>query len=384
MNNTAAARATPTSGRSGDVLDTRAVNRAMLERQMLLRRSDRPVLETISHLIGMQAQAPTPPYFGLWTRLEHVEPDDLARLLIDRSVVRIALMRGTVHLVTAEDCLTLRPLIQPIFDRGLATNPTYAAGLRGADLDAVAAAGRTLVDQRPRTGAQLRDLMPERVPGADPAALAYAVRNLLPLVQVPPRGVWGEGGQAACTTAEAWLGRPLASAPSPETMILRYLAAFGPATVRDAQTWCGLTRLGEIVERLRPRLRTFRDAHGRELFDLPDAPRPDPDVPAPVRLLGGFDNVLLSYADRSRVISDDNRRRLFTKNAVIPGTVLLDGFVSGTWTLTRRKKEAIVQVEPYARLSKRDTTAVTDECVRLLAFAAPGAETHDVRFHAAP
>ncbi|MGH3981077.1 MAG: winged helix DNA-binding domain-containing protein [Pseudonocardiaceae bacterium] len=231
-----------------------------------------------------------------------------------------------------------------------------------------------------RTGVELGDLMAKRWPDRDPTALAMAARCLVPLVQLPPRGIWGAGGQPIVTTAEAWLGSALDPDPSPDRMVLRYLAAFGPASIRDVQTWSGLTRLREVTERLRPQLRTFRDEHGRELLDLPDAPRPDPDTPAAVRLLPEFDNVLLSHTDRTRVISDEHRKRIATRNGMVPGSMLLDGFFHGTWKITRNRGTATLVVDPYTRMSKKDTAAVTREGARLLDFAAADADTHDIRF----
>lgn len=273
---------------SGNVLGTRALNRTLLERQMLLRRRKLSAEGTIEHLVGMQAQARDPPYIGLWTRLEGFRPDELSRLIENRWVVRIALMRNTVHLVTARDCLALRPLVQPIIDRGLRANRAHRVAIEGVDTEELAAVGRDLLEERPCTAKELGVLLGKRWPGRDPATLARAIRHLLPLVQVPPRGIWRKGGQATHTTAEAWLGRPLDPDPSLEEMVLRYLGAFGPATVKDAQTWSGLSGLGEVFERLRPRLLSLRDEQGKELFDLPDAPRPDPDTPAPPRFLPRF------------------------------------------------------------------------------------------------
>ncbi|MDP8970282.1 MAG: winged helix DNA-binding domain-containing protein, partial [Actinomycetota bacterium] len=242
----------------------RALNRATLERQLLLRRHDLFAVEAVTHLVGLQAQAPFPPYFSLWSRIAGFEPQHLARALLGRDVVRIVVMRGTIHLVTGDDALALRPLTQPIMDRDLRTNKTYAPPLEGLDLDELGAAARAAVEAEPRTGKQLGAVLAERWPGRDQAALAYAARNLLPLVQVPPRAVWGMSGQPTYTTVESWLGRPLDRDPSLDRTVLRYLAAFGPATVADVQTWSGLTRLREVVERLRPQLRVFADEHGRE------------------------------------------------------------------------------------------------------------------------
>src|SRR5215217_1943049 len=283
-------------GREGahDVLGPRELNRATLERQMLLRRRNLSAVEAVEHLVGMQAQAPAPPYVGLWTRLRDFHPDGLARLILERRAVRIA----------------LRPLMQPVFDRTLYSTRANRANLEGIDLEALVAAGRALLEERPRTAKELGELLKEQWPERDPTSLARAIRHLVPLVQVPPRGVWGKSGPAAHTTAEAWLGRPLDPASSLEETVLRYLGAFGPATVKDVQTWSGLTRLGEVIERLRGSLRIFRDESGKELFDVPEAPMPDPDTPAPPRFLPEFDNLILSHADRTRVIAEEYRKAI--------------------------------------------------------------------------
>jgi len=355
----------------------RAVNRATLARQLLLARASRSAVDTVEHLVGMQAQAPFPPYFGLWTRLADFRPDELADALLDRQVVRIVLMRGTVHLVSAADACFLRPLVQPIMDRDVGTNTQHAKHLVGLDLPKVADAARQILADRPHTAKELGAVLAERWPDREPTALAHAARGLLPLVQIPPRAVWGRSGQAAYHTAEHWLDRPLDAAPDPARLVLRYLGAFGPASVADLQAWSGLTRLREVVEPLD--LRVFTTDDGRELFDLPDAPRPDEDTPAPVRFLPEFDNILLSYADRTRIMTDEHRKRLFgVKNGVFPGTFLVDGHVRGSWRLTTQRKSAVLAITPWARTTKKDLTALTREGLRLLDFAAPDAETRDV------
>ncbi len=371
---------------AAQVLSRRALNRALLDRQMLLRRVPLPdgrgrpgrVIETIEHLGGLQAQAPFPPYYGLWSRLDGFRPDDLAGLLLNRSVVRIALMRSTIHLVSARDCAILRPLTQPVLDRPL--KALFGAQLPDVDTGAIAAAGRALVEQQPLTFSELGTLLAERWPEHQPGALANTVRALVPLVQVPPRAVWGRAGQARHTSAESWLGRPLDRQPSLAVLVRRYLAAFGPATVADMQAWSGLTRLREPVERLRDELRTFRDEAGRELFDLPGAPRPAGDTPAPLCLAAEFDNLVLGHADRTRIVSDEDRGRMFTRNGIFPGTVLLDGFVAGMWRIDRSRAAVTLIVEMFRdRVSPGDHDAIVGAGLRMLSFADPGTPA-EVRF----
>jgi hypothetical protein len=369
-----------------DVLTDRAVNRALLARQHLLARAPGSALDMVRHLCGLQAQAPFPPYYGLLARLDGFQPEQLASLLESREVVRIALMRSTIHLVTADDALAWRPLIQPVLDRGLASN--WGKGLTGLDLDQVAARGRDLTAEQPLTFADLGAALTRTFPDHPGDALAMAVRCRVPLVQVPPRAVWGKSGLARHTPIDVWLDRPepepeLEPAPRPQALtalVERYLAAFGPATIQDVQTWSGLTRLREIVEPMRDRLRTFTDERGRELFDLPDSPRPDPDVPAPPRLAAEFDNLILSHDDRTRVMADDDRRKLFKQLNSFPGSVLLDGFVAGAWRVKRAKGTATVTIELFRdRLPAGDRDALEAEAARVLAVTAPAA-TPDTRF----
>jgi Winged helix DNA-binding domain len=367
----------------GPVLDQRALNRALLDRQLLLRRHPMTARQALEHLVGMQAQAPDPPYVGLWARLEGFDPDELGDLVTDRSAIRATLMRGTIHLVTAADGVAIRPLMQPMLERGVYTNSSFGRHrLDGVDIDKLLTAGRELVEERPRTVAELREALGPMWPDREAASLAQAVRGLLPMVHVPPRGVWRRSGPVAITTFEAWLGRgPVDVADADiDALVLRYVAAFGPASVLDAQTWSGLTRLGEVFARLRPRLRTYRDEAGRELFDLADKELPDADAPAPVRLLAEFDNLTLSHADRTRVIADEHRRRIAARNGMVPGMVLVDGFVQGVWKATRRGRSTTLRVEPFGRLSRRDRDAVRAEGVALLAFLGADADTSEVEF----
>ena len=368
------------------MLSGRALNRATLARQLLLERAARPVLETVEHLVGMQAQVPLNPYLGLWSRLRGFRPEELSQLLLDRKVVRIVVMRGTIHLVSAGDCLLLRPLVQPVLDAELRRHQEYGPALRDADFEPVLAYVRPLLAERAMSGTQLRAAIAARFPDLHAAAYAYACRNKLAFVQVPPRGVWGKSAQVSSTTAEAWLGRPLVERPSIDEVVLRYVAAFGPASVADVATWSRLTGLREVVERLRGRLVTFRDERGRELFDLPDAPRPDPDTPAPVRFLPEYDNVLLSHDDRSRFDSG----RPFVLQPPVRGSVLVDGCFGGTWFVERSRDGVTLVVHRPAtafgpRRPATDAAAaaaqddVEAEGLATVRFLEPGAAAHDVR-----
>jgi hypothetical protein len=354
------------------VLGPRALNRATLARQFLLERTTRPVADVVEHLVGLQAQTPHTWYFGLWSRIAGFRPAAAADRLVDRSLVRIALMRGTIHLATARDAHGLRAAVQPVLDQGLFHNQLHRAAVRGLDVDEVVAAARSLLAERPRTSAELGALLGARWPDRPAATLAYVVRNRLPLVQVPPRGVWGRSGPIAHTSLEVWLG---SGATFPlETILRRYLAAFGPATAMDAQTWSGLTHLREVLEPMRAQLCVLRDEHGRELYDLPDAQRPDPDTPAPVRLLYDFDNLLLSHADRDRVSTPRFRHAFTSRVGPVPGAVLVDGVTAAHWTLVRERGAATLAVHPHRRLSDDEAAAVTAEAAGLLEFAAPDAE----------
>ena len=327
------------------------------------------VPRALEYLVGLQAQAPRPPYIALWSRLEGFDPDELGRMLLERRAVRMALMRSTIHLVTTPDAVYLRPLTQTAVEKGFAGYRRY---LEGVDLDKVADAGRILVERTPLTFADIGTALGRRWRSREPRALAHAVRALVPLVQVTPRGVWGAGGPAAHTTLKAWTGRDIRRRADPRDLLLRYFRAFGPASVADAQTWSGLTRLREPVASLGSKLRIFRDEQGRELFDVPDGHLPDEDRPAPVRFLGEFDNALLSHADRGRIMSDDHRKRVAQRAGMVPGAVLVDGFFAGVWRLERRGSQRVLVIEPYRRLLKREQGEVTEEAESLFSFLAPG------------
>jgi hypothetical protein len=354
-------------------LTRRQLNRATLERQHLLCRSDLTALDMITHLVGLQGQDPEPPYVGLWNRIAGFAIDELADLLHKREVVRGTLFRGTQHLVPAEDYRWLRPLLQPMLDGR--RQGSFARQTAGLDMAKLASTARTLLDEGPLTRPELGRALARRWPDRDPVVLGWCAQGLLPIVHPPPDGVWGRRGPTPFELAERWLGGPLDPDPSPARLIPRYLAAFGPATVRDVQAFSGLTRLREVVEPLRPELRVFTDEAGRELYDLPDAPRPDPDVPAPVRFLASLDNVVLGHADRSRLMDEEARRYVGFEPAVT-----VDGMVRGFWRIRTEAGAATLTVRLLAPLSPAEQADLADEGTRLLTFAAPDANHHDLRF----
>ena len=363
------------------VIGLRALNRATLDRQLLLRRSPLSVTEAVAHLVGLQAQTPHTAYVGLWGRLEGFRPEQLSDRLVDRSVVRMALMRGTIHLVSARDAWGLRQLVQPVLDR--VQKGQFGKHLVGIDEAELVSTGRTFIDSEPRTFKALGDHLLERWPDRDRFAMEQAIRTAVPLVQVPPRGLWGRSGPIAHTSIEAWLGEPPVEPLTIDSLVLRYLGAFGPASVLDAQAWCGLTRLRDVFDRLRPSLVVLRDEAGRELFDLPDAPRPDAGTPAPPRFLYDFENLLLSYADRSRTGSPDVAKALAPRNQEPVSAFMLDGFVAGRWTISRVRRAAILHVTPVKPLSAADVAGLTEEGHALLGFAANEADDRDVRIEPA-
>ncbi|HEY6294795.1 MAG TPA: winged helix DNA-binding domain-containing protein [Streptosporangiaceae bacterium] len=367
---------------TADRLSLRELNRATLDRQLLLRRPAMPARQAIEHLGGLQAQAPLAPYVGLWTRLAGFRHQELQALVTERAVVRAHLLRNTVHLLTAGDFLTFRPVFQSVMERALAAH--FGRRLTGVDPAELREVASALLAETALTRTELGRRLAQRWPGHDPGSLAYAATHLLQLVQVPPRGIWGSTGPSAWVLAAAWLGptqaaaRPLTPREATEELVLRYLAAFGPASVPDIQAWSGLTRLREVTEGLGDRLRPFTGPDGADLLDLPGAPRPDGEsTPAPPRFLPEYDNLLLSFADRSRVIPDHRVVPLPPGNGASAGTLLVDGFWRADWKITRGRDLAVLDIRPFTRLGGSQD-AIAAEGRALLEFAAPAA-SYDVR-----
>jgi len=361
-----------TSGETYQPVSTRALNRALLQRQLLLSRADVPVGDALEHIVGMQSTVPHAAHVGLWSRVKEFTPGALIGMLRDRQAVRIVLMRGTTQLVTAEDALCLRPVLQPALERDFTVGSPHARRLDGIDIEKLLEVGRAIVEDEPRTGEDLGRLLVDRWPQYDAGALAAAVTVLLPMVQVPP----SDG--IRYTTVDSWTEQPLVGT-TPGDLVFRYLAAFGPATVNDVQAWSGLTRLGGVLDELRPQLRVSHDEQGTELFDLPSAPRPSEELKAPVRFLPEYDNILSAHADPGRIVAESDRGMFHARGGVARASVLIGGFVRASWRIVREGDLAVLEVEPYGTLRRGDLSQLDEEGLALLAFTAHDAARHEVR-----
>jgi hypothetical protein len=310
---------------------------------------DAAVLATVQRVAGLQSQDSRAAAVGLWARAPSLRREQLVELLQRRLLIKGTLMRVTQHLVSAADYLILRPALQPALTRW--AEAVLRRRAPELDLAVLAAAARPFFDE-PHSALELRRYLHDLHPGADAEAMATAVRVHLPLVQVPVEGaLWGVPGNPAFVNAGTWLGRTVPAATGPEALVLRYLAAFGPARVADVQHWSGVARLRDEVERLRPRLRSFRDEQGRELVDLPHAPRPRADRPTPPLLVPEWDSTLLAYADRTRIVPEEHREPVYLADRRIGPAVLIDGFAAATWRFTRERDAAAVVIRPLAPLS---------------------------------
>ena len=359
------------------VLTLRELNRATLARQMLLARADVSVPTAIERLVGMQAQLASAPYVGLWTRLPDFKRADLANLIENRTVVKATLMRATLHLCTAADYLRFRTTLQPMLSSAMAA----VIKQRGDDFDRdeLLAAGRKFINEKPRSFAEISAMVAELMPDYDVGALRYTVRTHLPLVQVPLASGWSYSNKPEFTLAETWLGEKISPEDNLKELVLRYLAAFGPAGVTDAQSWLGM-KLKDVFEELRPQLQVYRDQGRRELFDLPDQVLPAEDTPAPVRFLPEFDNLLLSHSNRKRVVADEYRSRVYLPALRVAATILVDGFVRGAWKVEKAKTAATLVIEPFEKLAKKERMKLTEEGEKLVRFVEPEAKSFAVQF----
>lgn len=360
------------------LLTLREINRATLARQMLLQRADLAVPAALERLIGLQAQAALAPYVGLWTRLPDFRRADLASLIENHTVIKATLMRATLHLMTAADYLRFRATLQP----ALSSGADDIVQRRDADFDLaeILSAAKAFIAEKPRTFAEISTMLAALKPQVDIGAMRYSVRTHLPLIQVPISTGWSYPGKPQFTLAEDWLGQPIPAEDHLADLVRRYLAAFGPATVTDMQTWSGLPKLKDIFEKLRPELVTYRDEQKRELFDLPDMLIPSEDTPAPVRFLPEYDNLLLSYQKRTRIVADEYRKQVFLPGLRVRSTLLIDGFVQGGWQIEKSKSAATLIMEPFAPITQQQRDELSAEGERLLRFVEADAKTYDIRF----
>ena len=338
------------------MLTKRDLNRALLARQLLLERQNLDARDAIGRVAGLQAQASTPPFVGLWTRLTSFRESELQQLIDDGHVLRATLMRHTIHFVRAEDYPWLRPTIQPALDANFASQTRKR--LAGVELGPFLDAARREFAKGPLTFAEVKDLIRSIAPDSDVDGIAYGVRTRIPLVGVPNGSRWRFGGRAPFV-----LAGKLAK-PDPKELVRRYLAAFGPATPGDATAWSGVGGMREVFESLRGELRTFRDESGRELFDVEDGLLPGGDVEAPVRFLPEFDNTLLGHKDRTRVIADEHRKLVYIGPGLMAGTLLLNGFAAATWKV----KDGELTLEPFRKLTKAEQKSIEPEAEALLAW----------------
>lgn len=353
------------------VLTAAELNRATLARQLLLSRTRLPVARAIERIGGLQAQKVPAPYLGLLARIEGFTEEALTRALERRRVVKATLMRGTLHLVSADDYLALAPALQPTLE---VLWRRYVPDADRADYARLVRATLEFASE-PRTGPELRDFVAGLV-GVEPSAAEnvwWRIRTNAPLLRVPPDGIWGRGPGVWIATPESWLARAPDADPAAATELLvrRYLAAFGPARVADLCQWSGLSAapVRAATARIDSQLRRFRDEQGRELLDLRRAPRPAADTPAPARLLAMWDSTLLAYEDRSRVLPDEYRKVVIDKRGDVAQTILVDGRVMGIWRLDGRR----VRLEPFAPLPRPVARQVDEEGARVEAFLARAA-----------
>jgi len=316
---------------------------------------------------GLQAQSTPSPYLSLWIRLQEFEREELISSLVRRRLVKALLQRGTLHVVTPKQywaITTVRRELAPIV-----WPPSYEALVPVARIVELAGVALAELEGRELTLKEVQALLEphahERVP---PTFLWRRIQAHAYIVHVPPSGIWGYGGHGVYTAAEGTLrGEPPAAEAAFDALVRTYLRAYGPATKQDIGQWAGIPRLAPVAASLeRLTLRTFRDESGKLLHDLPRAPLPDPDTPAPPRLVPRFDNLVLSHADRARVLGDVPPARIVTNNGLVHATILVDGFVTGTWQLDRGR----VRLEPFGRLDAAVRRELAEEAARLEAFVA--------------
>ncbi|MBB5914522.1 hypothetical protein BJY24_003389 [Nocardia transvalensis] len=355
---------------TADVVSNRTLNRTLLARQHLLERSALTVPRMCEYLVGLQAQDVPPPFIGLWSRIADFDHDAVSSGLLDRSLVRITLMRGTIHLVTAADAVRIAPHIQPELEKAPFRKGFNYGAMVGLDPETVRRSGEKALGDEPMSAADLRIRAAEEFPDRDPGAVTQTWLYQLPVLQTPPRGLWKNNSRPVWSRIEPWLGTPLDPGYPLEELVIRYLRAFGPAATMDVQTWSRLLGIKEAVDRLGDRVRTYTDERGRTLYDAADAELTDPDVPAPVRFLGWYDNLYLSHQDRARIIPDGAPAPL-QRMATQVSPVLVDGYLAGVYKIFTDRERARLRLVPRRAWTAAERSAVEAEGAALLAFLEP-------------
>ena len=345
-------------------LSRRQLNRTLLRRQHLLERVDLGPHAMVERLVGLQAQENLPPYLSLHARLSSFDPHAVTHALDDRSLVRLLTMRGTIHLLTRDDALSLRRWTQVVQEREVRSSQNVKEAL-GVDRDAFAAAVSEVLDGPPLPQRQLSARLAERFPGVPPAALGQLARVAQPLAQVPPRGGWGAGGGVVYQYVDRWVGEPMRD-PDVAEIVRRYLAAYGPAGAADVTAWSGVTRLGPVLAAMDD-LERHEDENGKVLYDVPGGVLEDEDAPAPPRLLGTYDNVWLSHAGRDRVTEPEKRTRWMGANGGVAMSLFVDGWLEGLWRQVDGRVEVI---GTFRDLTRREQADLDDEIDRVEALLA--------------
>lgn len=344
-------------------LSLRELNRTLLHRQFLLERQTTPVLSAVERLIGLQSQVPNPPYIGLWSRLVDFERAALTQSMEARQVVRVPSFRSTLHLMSAADYQRMQPVFLPALVKGMRS--FHGRNLEGLDLPALVEKSKPHLSEAPRTMGEIKNFLLQYEPDRFGEALNYAVRTFLPLVQVPPGGTWGSGTMAKYALAEQWLGG-MGQPMTPVEMFKRYLANAGPASVMDFQTWAGLTNMSKELAPYRDAFTVYQTDGKREVWDIPNGEIISGDVFAPIRFVPEYDNILISHQDRTRILAEADKSKVFLTAARVLGTVLLDGFVGAIWRIEKpTKKSLTITIEPFATLSVADRAGILDEGERL-------------------
>ncbi len=360
-------------------LTLRELNRATLARQMLLERASVSISTAVERLIGLQAQMAQPPYLGLWTRLSDFQRADLAKLIESHQIVKATWVRATLHLLTAADYTRFRATLQPVLE-GASAEIAKRRGGSDFDRDHVLTAARTFIAETPRTFAEITTMLEALLPDVDVGSMRYTVRTHLPMVQLPTSSTWSYPGNPQFTLADSWISQSFSTDSDFRALFFRYLAAFGPASATDMQTWSGLAKLKDAVEALRPELIVYRDEQNREIFDLPDMTLPDGATSVPIRFLPVYDNLLLSHTKRTRVVADSYRPKVYLPGLRVAATILVDGFVAGTWTTEKKKGIATLTIAPFDTLKPQHRAALSEEGERLIRFTEPDAKSYEIKF----